>query len=135
MEKVHFVLLFLFSISGFAQEISTNTMECITQTSACKFGMEFKGGNAKMQTYIQAYLNYPKAAERANVSGKVYVKFRVSKRGKIDSVSVIKGIGFGCDEEAVRLVKSMPKWNPCINSNKKRIFVFFTLPIAFVLPD
>jgi protein TonB len=49
---------------------------------------------------------------RANVEGKVYIRFSVSKKGKIDSLDVLKSIGFGCDEEALRIVKTMQKWTP-----------------------
>lgn len=136
MKKAPFIILLFFSISGFAQETQeTGSNICSLIYKSYLRNPEFKGGTEKLDAYIKDNLNYPKSAKRANVSGKVYVKFRVSKRGKIDSVSVLKGLGFGCDDEAIRLVNNMPKWTPCIGVDKKRVSAFFTLPIVFILPD
>jgi periplasmic protein TonB len=93
---------------------------------------EFPGGIKEMYGFIGKNLKYPSAAQRANVSGKVFAKFVVEKDGSLGDVQILKGIGFGCDEEAQRVLKSMPKWNPG-KQNGRNVRVFFTMPISFVL--
>jgi periplasmic protein TonB len=92
----------------------------------------YQGGLKAMGEFLQKNLNYPAPAQRANVSGKVFLSFVVDKEGNISDVSVTKGIGFGCDEEAMRVVKTMPKWNPGKQSGRA-VKSKFNLPIAFVL--
>lgn len=93
---------------------------------------EFPGGLKEMYAFIGKNLKYPSAAQRANVSGKVFAKFVVERDGRIGDVQILKGIGFGCDEEAQRVIKSMPKWNPG-KQNGRQVRVFFTMPINFQL--
>jgi periplasmic protein TonB len=92
----------------------------------------FPGGLTALGKYLQHHLNYPPPAQRANISGKVFLSFVVDKEGNISDVSVTKGIGFGCDEEAVRVIKGMPKWSPGKQSGRA-VKSRFSLPIAFVL--
>jgi protein TonB len=93
---------------------------------------EFPGGAAELGKFLQKNLKYPPAASRANVQGKVFLSFVVGSDGRITDVSVLKGLGFGCDEEAVRVVKSMPRWNPGKQSGRA-VKSRFNLPISFVL--
>ncbi len=93
---------------------------------------EFPGGISEMYKYIGSNIKYPSAAQRANVSGKVFVKFVVEKDGSIGDIQVLKGIGFGCDEEATRVIKSMPKWSPG-RQNGRNVRVYYTMPISFLL--
>jgi periplasmic protein TonB len=93
---------------------------------------EFPGGTREMYKYLRENIKYPSAAQRANVSGKVFVKFVVERDGSIGNVDVMKGIGFGCDEEAIRVIKSMPKWNPG-KQNGKSVRVFYTMPVVYTL--
>ncbi|CAN1578187.1 TonB/TolA, C-terminal [Spirosomataceae bacterium] len=93
---------------------------------------EFIGGQAKMYQYLGENIKYPAAAQRANISGRVFVKFVVEDDGAIGDVEVMKGIGFGCDEEAIRVVKSMPKWNPGVQ-NGKNVRVYYNMPIVYKL--
>lgn len=76
-------------------------------------------------------LKYPSAAARANKGGRVFVSFVVNTDGSIQDVKLIKGVGFGCDEEAIRVIKSMPRWNPA-KQNGKPVRSIFTQPITFV---
>jgi TonB family protein len=93
---------------------------------------EFVGGQAKMYQYLGENIKYPAAAQRANVSGRVFVKFIVEEDGSIGNVAVMKGIGFGCDEEAIRVVKSMPRWKPGVQ-NGKYVRVYYNMPIVYRL--
>jgi periplasmic protein TonB len=93
---------------------------------------EFPGGNIEALKYIAKNIKYPSAAQRANVSGKVFIKFVVERDGAIGDVQILKGIGFGCDEEAQRVIKSMPKWTPG-KQNGRNVRVWFTLPVNYQL--
>jgi protein TonB len=93
---------------------------------------EYRGGVAAMSAFLQKNLKYPSSASRAGIEGKVFVEFTVGTDGKIENVTTIKGIGFGCDEEAVRVVKLMQNWIPGKQSGSP-VRVRFTLPIAFQL--
>jgi len=93
---------------------------------------EFIGGQAKMYQFLGENIKYPQAAQRANVSGRVFVKFIVEDDGSIGDVEVMKGIGFGCDEEAIRVVKSMPRWKPGVQ-NGKNVRVYYNMPIVYKL--
>ncbi|AYQ34502.1 energy transducer TonB [Runella sp. SP2] len=93
---------------------------------------EFPGGMAGLGQYLQKNLKYPAAASRANVSGRVFLTFVVNTDGSIQDIQVLKGLGFGCDEEAQRVVKGMPKWKPGKQSGRN-VRVKYNLPISFVL--
>lgn len=92
-----------------------------------------------MPTYkgdIYAYLNsavkYPRAAVQSGIEGRVIVQFVVYEDGSINNVKVLRGIGGGCDEEAIRVIKAMPAWEPGVQNGKK-VKVNFKLPIKFKL--
>ena len=93
---------------------------------------EFPGGMAALGQYLGKNLKYPAAASRANVSGRVFLTFVVNTDGSIQDIQVLKGLGFGCDEEAQRVVKGMPKWKPGKQSGRN-VRVKYNLPISFVL--
>ena len=92
----------------------------------------FPGGMGALNKYLAEHIAYPILAKEANIQGTVYLQFIVGKTGEITDVIVLRGIGGGCDEEAVRVVQSMPRWNP----GKQRgvpVIVRFNLPVRFVL--
>jgi TonB family protein len=92
----------------------------------------FPGGQEAMYTYIYQKLEYPAVARESGISGTVVVQFVVSKEGEIQKPKVARGLGGGCNEEALRIVNSMPKWNPAMH-NGRTVPVTFTLPIKFSL--
>ena len=93
---------------------------------------EFPGGMSALSQFLSKNIRYPAAAQRANVSGRVFVSFVVNTDGSIQDVQTLKGLGFGTDEEAVRVVKSMPKWRSGKQSGRP-VRVKFSLPINFTL--
>ena len=95
---------------------------------------EFAGGMNALMKFLKKNLHYPTPAVNANIVGKVYMQFVVGQDGNILKVDILKGIGFGCDEEAQRVVKLMPKWSPGKQSGKA-VAVKFTLPINFQLSE
>ena len=92
----------------------------------------FPGGDVARMKYLRDNMKYPQMARESGIQGKVFVTFVVEKDGKVTDVRVLRGIGGGCDEEAIRVVKSMPKWNPG-KQRGKPVRVQFNLPIIFKL--
>ncbi|WP_423147082.1 TonB family protein [Rubrolithibacter danxiaensis] len=92
----------------------------------------YGGGSAAFVQYLNTNLNYPAAAREEGISGRVLVTFVVEKDGKITNVSVVKGIGAGCDEEALRVMQNAPSWVPGENGGEK-VRVLCTIPITFKL--
>ena len=92
----------------------------------------FPGGEDEMLKYIARNIKYPPVARENNITGRVYVSFVVDKEGKIKEAKILRGIGGGCDEEALRVVKSMPDWKPG-RQNGRSVQVQYNLPVNFTL--
>jgi TonB family protein len=95
---------------------------------------EYKGGTSALLQDISRNLRYPVLAQENKISGKVILQFVVTKTGSIGEVIVVRGIGSGCDEESVRVVKSLPNFIPGM-INGVTIDVWYTLPISFRLEE
>jgi periplasmic protein TonB len=93
---------------------------------------EFTGGPEAMLKFLQKNMRYPSLALRNQIEGKVFVAFTVSASGEIIDVEVLKGLGYGTDEEAARVVKLMPRWQPGAQ-NGRNVAVRYTLPIPFTV--
>jgi TonB family protein len=93
---------------------------------------EYPGGDEARLNFFRENMVYPTEAKEKGIQGRVYVSFVVDKDGSITDVTVLRGIGGGCDEEAVRVVKMMPKWKPG-EQRGERIRVSYSLPIKFSL--
>lgn len=93
---------------------------------------EFEGGLEGFHRYIMNEVRYPLEARRAGVEGRVDVQFVVGKDGLLSDVKAIKGIGSGCDEEAVRVLQNAPAFKPA-TQNGKPVFVRMVVPIVFKL--
>jgi len=91
-----------------------------------------KGGMSAFYKMVSDKMKYPAQARRMGVEGKVFVQFVIGKDGAISDVKVLKGIGAGCDEEAIRVVQSSPSWNPG-KQRGKAVKQRYTLPIIFKL--
>jgi protein TonB len=93
----------------------------------------FPGGEKKMLAFLQSNLKYPAVAQENGIEGRVYVKFMIDKEGKVRNAEVLKGIGSGCNEEAMRVINSMPDWNPGKQNGTKVKVGGMTLYIEFKL--
>ena len=93
---------------------------------------EFPGGTAKLFEYINKNLKYPQLARESDIQGKVIVNFVVEKDGSISNVKVLRGIGGGCDEEAIRVVQNLPKFKPG-KQRGKPVRVTYAITINFIL--
>ena len=85
-----------------------------------------------MASFLHKNLKYPTMAISENISGRVVVNFIIDETGNVEKATILKGIGYGCDEEALRVIKLMPKWNPGMVKGKP-VKVSFSLPIVFRL--
>lgn len=116
----------IFIEDDFEEETSDNVI-VIAETQA-----SFPGGNEAWGKFLNKHLDYPKMAKRAGIQGRVYLNFVVDKDGNVSDIEVVRGIGGGCDDEAVRVLKMAPKWNPGLqrgNPVKSRMSLY----IHFVL--
>lgn len=92
----------------------------------------FPGGDLARLQFLRDNIRYPSAAREVNIQGTVFISFVVEKDGSITNISLYRGIGGGCDEEAMRVVGLMPKWEPGCQLNKP-VRVQLTLPVKFIL--
>jgi len=92
----------------------------------------YPGGQIALITFLQKNLKYPKEAISKNIEGKVYLKYKITPKGEIYDVFVIKGIGYGCDQEAIRLVKLL-KYTPPKN-RKLKVTTYKKINISFKIP-
>lgn len=86
--------------------------------------------NGDLYDYLAKEIKYPKSALENGVQGKVTLAFVIGKNGEVSEVEVIGKVGFGCDEEAIRVIKEMPKWKAGEQNNRK-VAVRMVLPIVF----
>lgn len=94
---------------------------------------KFPGGEEELRKFLALNLRYPNDALQHGVEGEVIVSFKIDEEGNISDVRSLKKIGYGCDEEAIKVVKKMPQWIPAKKDGKK-IAVTYNLPIEFELP-
>ena len=94
---------------------------------------QFPGGYIALTNYFQEHIKYPEFCKMYKVDGKVYVKFVVTEDGSVTEVAILHGVEAHLDEEAIRVVKAMPKWTPG-NRNGVPVKSNYTLPVNFVLP-
>ena len=93
---------------------------------------EFPGGDLGLMKYIQKNVKYPPIAKEYNITGKVYVSFIVDKSGSVTNAKIVRGVDKNLDAEALRVVKSLPKYKPG-KQRGKPVRVMFTIPINFTL--
>ncbi len=105
------------------REVSFKTVEEIP---------EFPGGEKKLNEFLASNIHYPEVAKEMNIQGIVYVKFTVNEDGSVSNAEITKGVGFGCDEEVLRIISIMPEWKPAMQNNKP-VSVYYTLPVSFKL--
>lgn len=90
----------------------------------------FPGGSVALMQYIAQNLRYPNIQGDCNIQGRVIVGFTINEDGILSDIKVMKSISPAFDEEAIRVVKSMPKWNPA-KQNGKAVKSKYTIPVNF----
>jgi protein TonB len=124
-------LIFLSAITVNAQkDDSTRSKIKAMGTVMVNTPPQFPGGDSARIKFLTDNLKYPEEAIKLGIQGKVFVTFTVKVDGSINDVKVQRGIGGGCDEEAVRVIKKMPNWSPAI-MNGTKVSYQLTFPIKF----
>ena len=95
---------------------------------------EFPSGDKGLYEFIADNIKYPAEAKEEGIKGRVFVNFIVEPDGSVSDIRVLRGIGGGCDEEAVRVVESMPKFKPGMQDGEA-VRVSYTIPVFFRLED
>ncbi|GAB3951501.1 hypothetical protein GCM10028805_31740 [Spirosoma harenae] len=125
-----FTFLFLLSSPRVFGQVSLASDTTVFTIVECQ--PEFPGGIVALVDYLKQRVNYPLEAQRAKIKGRAFVSFVVERDGRLTQIQVLKGLGYGCDEEAIRVVNMMPKWQPGSQSGIL-IRVKYNLPVAFGL--
>jgi protein TonB len=92
----------------------------------------YPGGDAERQKFLAETIQYPQQALENGIQGTIYVQFIVDSKGNITDVKILRGIGGGCDEEALRVIKMMPQWHPG-KQNGRAVRVLYHMPVSFKL--
>lgn len=100
--------------------------------TVCEVPPSFPGGNERISGYLRQNLRYPEEAIKARVQGRVFVSFIVTKEGQIKGVTILKGYDHGINDEAVRLIQTMPNWMPG-KQNGRPVTVKYNLVVPFEL--
>ncbi|MDB5012254.1 MAG: hypothetical protein JWQ25_456 [Daejeonella sp.] len=95
---------------------------------------EFPGGQAAFAKYLSRNLRFPEMAESAGIHGKVFISFIIEKTGELSNIVITRGIGGGCDEEAIRVLSKSPRWKAGVQ-NDQNVRVMYSIPINFQLPE
>jgi TonB family protein len=123
MKTTVFVFAMLFSCATFAQDEVYSIVEEMPV---------YPGGEEALFKFIGDNIRYPEEAKAAKVQGIVYLSFVVNKKGKVRDITVIRGIGSGCDEAAIEMARAMPNWTPG-RQRGKNVNVQYNLPVRFSL--
>ena len=127
-----FFILFALSELTYAFEIPTDSSKKEMIFDMPEQMPQYPGGADAMDSFIRGNMRYPQKAKKNNIQGKVYIQFIVEKDGSITSVEVRKGANDLLNQEAIRVIRLMPEWNPGSMRGKK-VRVRYTLPITFSL--
>ena len=92
----------------------------------------YPGGEKALLEYVAKNIKYPQIARETGIQGRVFVGFVVEPDGSVSNVKILRGIGGGCDEEAMRVIKSLPKWKPG-KQRGKAVRVSYQIPVVFKL--
>ncbi len=117
------------------QKVEEAVVEDATETeifTVVEESPSYPGGSEAIDKFLTENIVYPAVANESGVQGKVFITFVVEKGGNITDVKIKRDIGGGCGEEAVRVIKKMPKWKPGLQRGKP-VRVQFVLPVNFTL--
>ncbi len=118
-----------------AQQTDPTTAATVTTTlSSLEQMPDFPGGQKALIKYLSENMEYPEEARKNGIEGKVLSQFMVNEDGTLTDVQIIRRLGYGCDEEVLRLITQMPKWNAG-KEDGKAVKVLFKLPVVFMLGE
>lgn len=129
-------------VSAIGSETSTVTTISVVATPSISIPTEyvvveempeFEGGTAGLMKYVGQNIIYPSLAREVGKEGTVYVSFVVNETGNIEGAKIMRGIGFGCDEEVVRVINKMPRWKKVGKQGGHPVKVRYNIPVSFKL--
>lgn len=95
---------------------------------------KFPGGEEAMNAFIKTKLKYPKKALKVRAEGRVILRVTIADTGEISNIGIIRGVYHVCDEEAIFVVRSMPRWTPGLK-NGKPVAMQVIVPVPFEVPN
>ncbi|GAB3240562.1 energy transducer TonB [Hymenobacter seoulensis] len=122
-------------LAGLEPGEGTKAVEEVVETKPYTYVEQmpvFPGGQEALLQYIAKNIKYPAMALRNQVEGRVFIKFVVGPDGAVTNVEVQKGIGAGCDEESMRVIKNLPRFTPG-KQNGRAVSVYYTVPVTFAI--
>ena len=128
---VLFLLLFVAETFVFAQVDTTDVPLVFTPVDV---DAEFPGGLEELIMFVCMNVEYPEQARKANVEGTVYSSFCIDRDGSVSNITILRDIGYGCGDEVVKMLQSMPRWKPA-KVRGKNVRSEFNLPVTFTLTD
>ncbi|WP_293300494.1 energy transducer TonB [Pedobacter sp. UBA4863] len=123
------VTLLSFSVSKAQQTTDENKIYSFV---SMKNPPKFPGGMPQLYKFLTENIKYPEQAKKENIQGTVFVSFTIEEDGSVNNVKTVRGLGFGTNEEAERVLKLSPKWEPGVLDNKA-VRVSYNIPIKFSL--
>lgn len=127
-------LLFTTLLCTIMQAQTTHTTPDDSIYTVVEQAPQYPGGVEALMNYLRENVHYPALALKSNIQGTVFVNFVVEPNGSISNVMILRGIGGGCDEEAMRVVKNMPDWTPGYNDGRA-VRVRYNIPIRFIIEN
>lgn len=133
----------ILGVSATSSVVTTNTTQSIPAVTEgiktdeavilAEVMPEFEGGMIGLMKYISTTIIYPESAKLVGKEGTVYVSFVVNEWGDVENAKVIRGIGYGCDEEVLKVVGNMPRWKKAGKNGGHPVKVRFHIPVSFKL--
>ena len=126
-------ILLLLLLSGFcyaapAQQVTPDIQREVLTTAEQM--PEFPGGNAALYKFLKKNIRYPKKARKEKTEGRLVVRFIVEPDGSLTHPVILDKVGDGCEEELLRVIRKMPRWNPG-REHGAFVAVYYTLPVSF----
>ncbi len=122
-----------YQFSTIGPEVEKNVIDITDEVKILvDFDAEFPGGHDALTKFISENIRYPQDEYKMGMEGTVYLTFVVEKNGEVSNVNILRSLNVNFDNEAIKMVKSMPKWKPA-SDHGKLARQKFTMPIKFVL--
>ena len=125
--RVFFLFLTLLSLTVISQAQNKDAIYTVVDQMP-----QFQGGPEGLGSFIRSNLSYPREALDNNIQGVVVASFIVEKDGSVSNIEIIKGLGYGCDQEVIRLIRLMPQWTPG-KKESMNVRVKLNIPVEFKL--
>ncbi|MDB4582546.1 energy transducer TonB [Draconibacterium sp.] len=130
--KYYLPVLFLFSVFTYTVDAQNKVNEKSDVYRTVDEMPVYPGGNDALRNFIAQNVTYPEKAKKEGIRGKVFVSFVINKKGEVSNAKIERGVSPELDKEALRVIKSLPKWTPG-KEKGKLAKVQFTVPINFAL--